>query len=175
MSAETRTVEHVEAAVETVEIEEAQCPVCQQWYAEEEQLVPIAVGAQYDRDVELVTADQLTQVCTGCAEGLFDYEQVPDGRLEGVRREIRWWTPEDITKTVRGLLRAVLPIAITGGILWAAIRIMNDVVTASSAEFASAADSVSGVAPLLNFIPIVMVLLIMVAVIRMMALGPRGM
>lgn len=30
MSAETRTVEQVEASLETVQIEEAQCPVCQQ-------------------------------------------------------------------------------------------------------------------------------------------------
>ena len=174
MSAQTRTVEQVEASLETVEIEEAQCPVCQQWYAEDDILVPIAVGARYEDDVELVTADEVTQVCTGCAEGLFEYDAVPEGRLEGVRRELRWWTPKDVAKAVRGVLAAVLPIAITGGVLWVAITFTNDVVTASAAEFSAAADSFSANGPLLESIPILMVIVIVVAVIRMMSSSRLG-
>lgn len=131
------------------------------------------MGAQYDDDVELVTADQVTQLCTGCAEGLFEYEAVPEGRLEGLRREFRWWTPEDVAKAVRGILAAVLPIAIAGGVLWAGITITNDVVSASAAEISSAAGASSVIGPLFEATTFLLICAVVLCAISMMASGGR--
>jgi len=56
MSATTRTTERIESTVETVEIEEVQCPICEQWYEDDDALVAVAVGATYEPDGAVVTA-----------------------------------------------------------------------------------------------------------------------
>lgn len=72
--AQTRTTERTEARVETVTVEEVQCPVCQQWYADGDALTVVGLGVDYESTEGVVEADHLTRVCTSCAESLFDVE-----------------------------------------------------------------------------------------------------
>jgi len=87
MTVDTRTTERVESRVETVEIEEIKCPICEQWYADDAELVAVAVGATYEPDGEIVTAAHNTQVCRGCTASLFAVEPDP-GRIDRIREAL---------------------------------------------------------------------------------------
>ena len=131
MSAQTRTTERVESRVETVEIEEIKCPICEQWYADDAELVAVAVGATYEPDAEIVTAAHDTRVCTGCTQSLFAVEPEP-GRYDRVREALSRPLVDlgDVsvpTGAVRTLVSMGIGLAVTGVVL-------NEVLTTVSQE-----------------------------------------
>jgi len=131
MSATTRTTERVESTIETVEVEEVQCPICEQWYEDDDALVAVAVGATYEPDGEVVTAAHDTLVCQTCTDSLFGVEPEP-GRIGRIREALSRPLVDlgDVsvpTGAIRATASGAVGLAVTGVVL-------NEVLTTVSQE-----------------------------------------
>lgn len=170
--AQTRTTERIESTVETVEIEELRCAVCEQWYADDDAVTAVAVGAQYDPDGELVTADHTTQVCTGCAESLFGVEAEPS-RVDRVRAALQ--RPlVDVgaipvsASTVRSLVSLGIGLAVAG-------IVASEVMSTMAAEVEAGAfeEAAPPAFSVVDVLPLLLLGLLIVLVIRVTAImGP---
>jgi hypothetical protein len=131
MSATTRTTERIESTVETVEIEEVQCPICEQWYADDEELVAVAVGATYEPDGEVVTAAHDTLVCQACTDSLFGVTPEP-GRIDRIRDALsRPLVDLGDVSVPSGAIRAIASVAV--GLAVTGV-VLNEVLTTVSQE-----------------------------------------
>jgi len=142
MTVETRTAERIESTVETVEIEEIQCPICEQWYEDDDQLVAVAVGATYEPDGEVVTAAHNTQVCTGCTASLFAVEPDP-GRTERLRAALSRPLIDlgDVslpTQVIKPLVSAGIALTVAGLVASEVLATMQQEVDGSEFEQAAA-------------------------------------
>jgi hypothetical protein len=81
----TTTERVAKHTVETVETVEYQCAVCEQWYDDESEIVPITLNDTPDRD----GVYGVEQVCTACAESLFDYQGPSYATLDALKDELR--------------------------------------------------------------------------------------
>jgi carbon monoxide dehydrogenase subunit G len=132
MTADTRTTERTETRVETVTVEEVQCPVCQQWYAEGEELTVVGVGVDYEPTDGIVDADHLTRVCTSCAASLFDIEvSASGGRLAQIKGALsRPVVDIDIpTSAVRTLVSIGITLTVAGIVASVGLEVTNQVAT----------------------------------------------
>jgi len=164
MSATTRTTERIESTVETVEIEEIQCPICEQWYADDDALVAVAVGATYEPDGEIVTAAHDTRVCRGCTDSLFGVEPDP-GRIERVHDALQRPLVDlgDVsvpTGIIRAIASVAVGLAVTGVVL-------NEVLTTVSQEVdGSEFEQVGAPLPFLDLLPILLLIVVAWAVLQ---------
>jgi len=130
MTADTRTTERIESTVETVEVEEVQCPICEQWYEHSEQLTVVGLGVDYDSTEGVVEADHLTRVCTSCAESLFDVDvRGNGGRLAMIRGALL--DPITDVSVPTGAIRAAASVAV--GLAVTGV-VLNEVLTTVSQE-----------------------------------------
>jgi len=159
MSATTRTTERVESTIEieTVEVEEVQCPICEQWYADDEALVAVAVGATYEPDGEVVTAAHDTLVCQTCTDSLFGVAP-ESGRIDRIREALSRPLVDlgDVsvpTGAIRAIAFVAVGVAVTGVVL-------NEVLTTVSQE--ADPGEIEQVGASLGFLDLLPVLLLVV-------------
>ena len=169
MSATTRTTERIESTVETVEIEEIQCPICEQWYADDDALVAVAVGATYEPDGEIVTAAHDTRVCRGCTDSLFGVEPDP-GRIERVHDALQRPLVDlgDVsvpTGAIRTLVSMAIGLAVTGIVASEALSMMQQEVDGSEFE------QVGAPLPFVDLLPILLLIVIAWAVLSAPRMG----
>jgi len=165
MSGDTRTTERIESTVETVEIEEVQCPICEQWYEDDDALVAVAVGATYEPDGEVVTAAHDTLVCQTCTDSLFGVEPEP-GRIGRIREALSRPLVDlgDVsvpTGAIRATASGAVGLAVTGVVL-------NEVLTTVSQEVEPGEVEQVG-APaftVLDLVPVLVLVVIVWAVLR---------
>jgi len=156
MTAETRTTERIESTVETVKVEEVQCPICEQWYEDDNELVAVAVGATYEPDGEVVTAAHNTQVCTGCTASLFAVEPEP-GRIDRIRDALSRPLVDlgDVsvpTGAIRTLVSMAIGLAVTGIVASEVLSTMQQEVDGSEFEQVGAPPDFLGLLPILVLI-----------------------
>jgi len=164
MSAQTRTTERVESTVETVEIEEIQCPICEQWYADDDALVAVAVGATYEPDGEIVTAAHDTLVCQACTDSLFGVEPEP-GRIDRVRAALqRPLVDLGDVSVPTGAIRTVASLGIT---LTVAGLVASEVLTTMQQEVdGSEIQEVGAPLPFLDLLQILLLVVVAWAVLQ---------
>ena len=169
MSADTRTTERIESTVETVEIEEIQCPICEQWYEADEELVAVAVGATYEPDGEVVTAAHNTQVCTGCTASLFAVEPDP-GRIDRVRAALsRPLVDLGDVSLPSGAIRTVASLGIT---LTVAGLVASEVLSTVQQEVAAGEiEQVGAPLPLLDLVPMLVLFVVAWLVVETLRMG----
>jgi len=170
MSAQTRTTERVESTVETVEIEEIQCPICEQWYADDDALVAVAVGATYEPDGEIVTAAHDTLVCQACTDSLFGVEPGP-GRIDRVRAALqRPLVDLGDVSVPTGAIRTVASLGIT---LTVAGLVASEVLSTMQQEVdASEFEQVGGAPPdFLGLLPILLLVVVAWAILQVPRMG----
>jgi len=162
MTAETRTTERIESTVETVKVEEVQCPICEQWYEADDELVAVAVGATYEPDGEVVTAAHNTQVCTGCTASLFAVEPDP-GRIDRVRAALsRPLVDLGDVSVPTGAIRTVVSLGIT---LTVAGLVASEVLSTMQQEVAAGEiEQVGAPLPFLDLVPILLLIVVAWAV-----------
>jgi hypothetical protein len=169
MSATTRTTERVESTIETVEIEEVQCPICEQWYADDDALVAVAVGATYEPDGEVVTAAHNTQVCTGCTASLFAVEPDP-GRIDRVRAALsRPLVDLGDVSLPTGAIRTVVSLGIT---LTVAGLVASEVLSTMQQEVDGSEFEQVGAPPdFLGLLPILLLVVVAWAILQVPRMG----
>ena len=168
MTVETRTTERIESTVETVTIEEIQCPICEQWYEDDDQLVAVAVGATYEPDGEVVTAAHNTQVCTGCTASLFAVEPDP-GRIDRVRAALsRPLVDLGDVSLPSGAIRTVASLGIT---LTVAGLVASEVLSTMQQEVA--AGEIQEVGAPLGFLDLLFPILVLIVVSWAVVCAPR--
>jgi hypothetical protein len=164
MSAQTRTTERIESTVETVEIEEIQCPICEQWYEDDDELVAVAVGATYEPDGEVVTAAHNTQVCTGCTASLFAVEPEP-GRYDRVRAALS--RPLVDLGDVSLPTHVIKPLVSLGITLTVAGLVASEVLSTMQQEVdGSEFEQVGAPLPFLDLLPILLLIVVAWAVLQ---------
>ena len=156
MTADTRTTERIESTVERVEIEEIQCPICEQWYEDDDELVAVAVGATYEPDGEIVTAAHNTQVCTGCTASLFAVEPDP-GRIDRVRAALSRPLVDlgDVsvpTQLIKPLVSLGITLTVAGLVASEVFATMQQEVAAGEIEQVGAPPDFLGLLPILLLI-----------------------
>jgi len=170
MSATTRTTERIESTVETVEIEEVQCPICEQWYEDDdEELVAVAVGATYEPDGEIVTAAHDTRVCQTCTDSLFGVEP-ESGRIDRIREALsRPLVDLGDVSVPSGAIRAIASVAV--GLAVTGV-VLNEVLTAVSQEVEPGEIEQVGV-PLgfLDLLPVLLLVVVVWAVVSAPRIG----
>jgi len=164
MTAQTRTTERIESTVERVEIEEIQCPICEQWYEDADELVAVAVGATYEPDGEVVTAAHNTQVCRGCTESLFAVEPEP-GRYDRVREALQRPLVDlgDVsvpTGAIRTLVSMAIGVAVAGIVASEILSTMQQQVNGSEIQ------EVGAPLGFLDLLPILLLIVIAWAVLQ---------
>jgi len=169
MSATTRTTERIESTVETVEIEEIQCPICEQWYEADDELVAVAVGATYEPDGEVVTAAHNTQVCTGCTASLFAVEPEP-GRIDRVRAALSRPLVDlgDVsvpTQVIRPLVSLGITLTIAGFVASEVLSTMQQEVAAGEIQ------EVGAPLPFLDLVPLLVLIVLAWAVVETLRMG----
>jgi hypothetical protein len=171
MSAKTRRTERTEARVETVTVEEVQCPVCQQWYAEGDELTVVGVGVDYASTEGVVEADHLTRVCTSCAESLFDVEvRASGGRLAMIRGAlIDPITDVSLpTQLIKPLVSAGITLTVVGIVTSVGLNVANDV--AAQVE-PNDVEQVGAPLGFLDLLPILLLIVVAWAVLRAPRIG----
>jgi len=169
MTADTRTTERIESTVETVEIEEIQCPICEQWYEDDDQLVAVAVGATYEPDGEVVTAAHNTQVCTGCTASLFAVEPEP-GRIDRVRAALS--RPLVDLGDVSLPTQVITPLVSLGITLTVAGLIASEVLSTMQQEVdGSEIQEVGAPLPFLDLVPLLVLIVLAWAVVETLRMG----
>ena len=159
MSATTRTTERIESTVERVEVEEVQCPICEQWYADDDELVAVAVGATYEPDGAVVTAAHDTLVCQTCTDSLFGVEPEP-GRIGRIREALSRPLVDlgDVsvpTGAIRAAASVAVGLAVTGVVLNEVLTTVSQEVDGSEFEQAAApAFTVLDLVPMLALVVI---------------------
>lgn len=176
---ETRKIEVVETSVETnvetVEIEEHQCAVCEQWYRDEDEMVALTLNATR-RNAGVYGVEQ---ICQRCAESLFDYQGPTYGTVDALRDEARRWTPEDVVQTFWGTLgkivRFLLPLAITMFLLAKVMDAVSKNIEGNEAQFEQAAYEMNttGATPLFDLVGVVIIVALLAVVIAHLTGGPR--
>jgi len=168
MSAKTRRTERTEARVETVTVEEVQCPVCQQWYAEGDELTVVGVGVDYASTEGVVEADHLTRVCTSCAESLFDVEvRGSGGRLAMIRGALI-----DPITDVSLPTQLIKPLVSTGITLTVAGLVASEVLSTMQQEVAAGEiEQVGAPLPFLDLVPILVLIVVAWAVVETLRMG----
>jgi hypothetical protein len=169
MTVETRTTERIESTVETVEIEEVQCPICEQWYEDDDQLVAVAVGATYEPDGEVVTAAHNTQVCTGCTASLFAVEPEPGG-IDRVRAALsRPLVDLGDVSLPSGAIRTVASLGIT---LTVAGLVASEVLSTMQQEVdGSEIEQVGAPPDFLGLLPILVLIVVAWVVVETLRMG----
>jgi len=172
MTVDTRTTERIESTVETVEIEEVQCPICEQWYEDDDELVAVAVGATYEPDGEVVTAAHNTQVCTGCTASLFAVEPEP-GRIDRVRAALSRPLIDlgDVslpTQVIKPLVSLGITLSVAGIVTSVGLNVANDV--AAQVE-PSDVEQVGAPLGFLDLLPTLLLVMIAWAVLKMPRMG----
>lgn len=165
-AAQTRTREQVSHEVDTVEIQEVQCAVCEQWYQEEsDEMVPVAIGVDTD-DTSGLQAGQEAVLCRGCSESLFGYDG-DAGTIAGLRAELRRWTPGDVKSAVSGIAGVLVPIGILVVVGRWTIGLGNQLSEAFAAEASAGASqaAASTLETAVSFIPILVALMILTSVV----------
>jgi len=168
MSAKTRRTERTEARVETVTVEEVQCPVCQQWYAEGDELTVVGVGVDYASTEGVVEADHLTRVCTSCAESLFDVEvRGSGGRLAMIRGAlIDPITDVSLpTQLIKPLVSAGITLTVAGLVASEVLSTMQQEVAAGEIE------QVGAPLPFLDLVPILVLIVVAWLVVETLRMG----
>lgn len=155
MTVETRTTERIESTVERVEIEEIQCPICEQWYEADAELVAVAVGATYEPDGEVVTAAHDTRVCQTCTDSLFGVEPEP-GRIDRIREALsRPLVDLGDVSVPSGAIRATASVAV--GLAVTGV-VLNEVLTTVSQEVdGSEFEQVGAPLGVLDLVPILLI------------------
>jgi hypothetical protein len=166
MSASTRTTERTEARVETVTVEEVQCPVCEQWYADDDELVAVAVGATYEPDGEIVTAAHETRVCRGCTASLFDVDVSHGRQVDRVHDALqRPLVDLGDASIPPGAIRAVafvaIGLAVTGIVASEVLATMQQQVAAGEVQ------KVGAPLGFLNLLPVLVLIVVSWPVVRM--------
>jgi len=169
MSATTRTTERIESTVETVEIEEVQCPICEQWYEDDDALVAVAVGATYEPDGEVVTAAHDTLVCQTCTDSLFGVTPEP-GRIDRIREALSRPLVDlgDVsvpTGAIRTLVSMAIGLAVTGIVASEALSMVQQEVDGSEFE------QVGAPLAFLDLVPILLLVVVAWAVLRAPRIG----
>jgi len=107
----TRTTERVEA--QTVEETDYYCPLCEQWYDEDE-IVIVGIGPtkeQEDSVAPMAGYEKTDQLCAGCCDRLFEY----DG-YTGIRGEVEYqldhWTWREMLSAGVSAAIAISPVII---------------------------------------------------------------
>jgi len=172
MSATTRTTERIESTVETVEIEEIQCPICEQWYADDDALVAVAVGATYEPDGEIVTAAHDTLVCQACTDSLFGVEPGP-GRIDRVRAALQRPLVDlgDVsvpTQVIKPLVPVGITLTVVGIVTSVGLNVANDV--AAQVE-PSDVEQVGAPLGFLDLLPILLLVVVAWAVLHAPRMG----
>jgi len=171
MSAKTRTTERTETRVETVTVEEVQCPVCQQWYADGDALTVVGVGVDYESTEGIVEADHLTRVCTSCAESLFDVEvRGNGGRLAMIHAAlIDPITDVSLpTYLIKPLVSMGITLTVVGVVASVGLTVANDV--AAQVE-PSDVEQVGAPLSFLDLLPILLIIVVTWAVVSAPRLG----
>jgi hypothetical protein len=169
MTADTRTTERIESTVERVEIEEIQCPICEQWYEDDDELVAVAVGATYEPDGEVVTAAHNTQACTGCTASLFAVEPDP-GRIDRVRAALsRPLVDLGDVSLPTGAIRTVVSLGIT---LTVAGLVASEVLSTMQQEVDGSEFEQVGAPPdFLGLLPILLLVVVAWAILQVPRMG----
>jgi hypothetical protein len=171
MTADTRTTERTEARVETVTVEEVQCPVCQQWYADGDKLTVVGVGVDYEPSEGVVESDHLTRVCTSCAASLFDLEvSASGGRLTRIKGALA----EPITDLggIEVPTHVIKPLVSLGIGLAVAGIVANSVMTEMATQLDAAdVQEVGAPLPFLELLPILLLVIVARAVLSFPRLG----
>jgi len=172
-SADTRTVEETHASVETVAVEETRCPVCEQWYREDDELVPVAVGAQYNDQTDVVAAGQVTQVCTGCAGALFDYDSAASGGVARVREALaRPLVDIGGIEVSAAVVRAALSVGIGLGVT---VIVFTSVLNQMTQQVDPAeVQEVGAPLPIFEVLPVLLLGVIGWAIVKALTIFPRG-
>jgi len=169
MSATTRTTERIESTVETVEIEEVQCPICEQWYEDGEELVAVAVGATYEPDGEVVTAAHDTRVCQACTDSLFGVEPEP-GRIDRIRDALQ--RPLVDLGDVSVPTSTIITLVSFGTTLTVAGLVASEVLTTMQQEVdGSEIQEVGAPLPFLELLPILLLIVVAWAVLQAPRMG----
>jgi hypothetical protein len=164
MSATTRTTERIESTVETVEIEEVQCPICEQWYEDDDALVAVAVGATYEPDGEVVTAAHDTLVCQTCTDSLFGVTAEP-GRIDRIRDALSRPLVDlgDVsvpTQVIKPLVSMAITLTVAGLVGSEVLSTMQQEVDGSEFE------QVGAPLPFLDLLPILLLIVVAWAVLH---------
>jgi len=169
MTAETRTTERIESTVETVKVEEVQCPICEQWYEADDELVAVAVGATYEPDGEVVTAAHDTLVCQTCTDSLFGVTPEP-GRIDRVRAALsRPLVDLGDVSVPSGAIRTVASLGIT---LTVAGLVASEVLSTMQQEVDGSEFEQVGAPPdFLGLLPILLLIVVAWAVLKMPRMG----
>jgi len=169
MTVDTRTTERIESTVETVEIEEVQCPICEQWYADDDELVAVAVGATYEPDGEVVTAAHNTQVCSGCTASLFAVEPEP-GRIDRVRAALS--RPLVDLGDVSVPTSTIITLVSFGTTLTVAGLVASEVLSTMQQEVAAGEiEQVGAPLPFLDLVPILVLIVVAWLVVETLRMG----
>jgi len=169
MSATTRTTERVESTIETVEVEEVQCPICEQWYADDEALVAVAVGATHEPDGEVVTATHDTRVCQTCTESLFGVTPEP-GRIDRIREALsRPLVDLGDVSVPTGAIRTVASLGIA---LTVAGLVASEVLTTMQQEVSAAEiQEVGAPLPFLDLVPVLVLIVLAWVIVETLRMG----
>jgi hypothetical protein len=171
MTADTRTTERTEARVETVTVEEVQCPVCQQWYADGDKLTVVGVGVDYESTEGIVEADHLTRVCTSCAESLFDVDvRGSSGRLAQIRGALSRPVVdlggiEVSSSTVRTLVSIGITLTVTAAVASVGMNVASEM--AAQVEASDVQEVGAPAFTLVEMVPMVLLVMLVALVTRL--------
>jgi len=172
--ARTRTVEREEINVETVEEQELLCPVCDQWY-EEEEIVPVGLGVDEDETGAHYRAYfEEDQLCESCAESLFGYDG-PAGAFDYLAAE---WEAIDYRDLLSGALSVATVLgsaaALLHGIGWLLVQLPSSGAIADSSVTASDPTVVGPIADAVSIVAEVMPLMVLLVILiaTASAIGP---
>jgi len=175
----TRTNEEeiVTTSVETVETVEYQCAVCEQWYDDEDDMVAVTLNATPDNS----GVYGVEQVCQPCAKGLFDYEGPTYGTVAPLRDEARRWTFDDVAELGKRALvwplkklSTLIPLLITGGIVWGVLNLMPEPSAETTSEFEQASEEIATASTdMFGLIGVVMLVMIFAVVFNALRTMPR--